>query len=37
MGRLQDKIALVTGAGTGLGGQIARRFHEEGARLIINE
>ena len=37
MGRLQDKIALVTGAGTGLGGQIARRFHEEGARLIIND
>lgn len=37
MGRLQGKIALITGGGTGLGGQIARRFHEEGAQLIIND
>lgn len=37
MGRLENKVALVTGAGAGLGAQIARRFKEEGARLIIND
>jgi len=37
MARLEGKIALITGAGAGLGAQIARRFHEEGARVIIND
>ena len=37
MGRLQNKIALITGAGAGLGAQIARRFKEEGAQVIIND
>lgn len=37
MGRLQNKVALITGAGAGLGAQIARRFKEEGAELIIND
>lgn len=37
MGRLENKIALITGAGAGLGAQIARRFQEEGAALIIND
>ena len=37
MDRLKNKIALVTGAGEGLGAQIARRFHEEGAQVIIND
>ena len=35
MGRLQNKVALITGAGAGLGAQIARRFREEGAELIV--
>ncbi|MEM1250177.1 MAG: SDR family oxidoreductase [Acidobacteriota bacterium] len=37
MARLEGKIALVTGAGRGLGAQIARRFHEEGATVLIND
>ncbi len=37
MARMDGKIALITGAGAGLGAQIARRFREEGAELIIND
>jgi 3-oxoacyl-[acyl-carrier protein] reductase len=33
--RLAGKIALVTGAGGGFGEGIARRFAEEGARLVL--
>jgi len=35
--RLKDKAAIVTGAGSGFGAGIARRFAEEGARLIVND
>ena len=35
--RLENKIAIVTGAGRGIGEGIALRFAEEGARLIIND
>jgi 3-oxoacyl-[acyl-carrier protein] reductase len=37
MHRLEGKIALITGAARGLGAAIARRFAEEGARVIIND
>ena len=35
--RLKDKVAIVTGAGSGFGAGIARRFAEEGARVIVND
>ena len=37
MGRLNDKIAMVTGGASGLGAGIAQRFVEEGARTIITD
>lgn len=36
MGRLQDRIAVVTGSGAGMGEGIARLFAAEGGRLVIS-
>lgn len=33
--RLKDKVAIVTGGGSGFGEGIAKRFADEGARLVI--
>jgi NAD(P)-dependent dehydrogenase (short-subunit alcohol dehydrogenase family) len=33
--RLEKEVAIITGAGRGIGSQIARRFADEGARVII--
>jgi len=35
--RLKDKLAIVTGAGSGFGAGIARRFAQEGAHVIVND
>ena len=35
--RLKDKIAVVTGAGGGFGEGIARRFAEEGAKIVVTD
>jgi NAD(P)-dependent dehydrogenase (short-subunit alcohol dehydrogenase family) len=37
MGRLQDKVAVITGAGDGIGHGIARRFAAEGAKVLVAE
>jgi NAD(P)-dependent dehydrogenase (short-subunit alcohol dehydrogenase family) len=37
LGRHQDKVAIVTGAGQGIGRGVARRLAQEGARLVIAE
>jgi len=35
--RLKDRIAIVTGAASGFGAGIARRFAAEGARVVVND
>ena len=37
MGRLDDKIAIVTGAGQGIGQAIARKLAAEGATVVVTD
>lgn len=34
--RLEDKVAIITGAGTGIGEAIAHKFAKEGASVVVN-
>src|SRR5437762_13537928 len=36
MGKLQDKVAIVTGASKGIGAGIARQLAAEGAAVVVN-
>ena len=35
--RLHDKVAVITGAGSGIGAACARRFAAEGARVVVSD
>ncbi|RJG03333.1 SDR family oxidoreductase [Noviherbaspirillum sedimenti] len=36
-GRLQGKVAIVTGGASGIGAACCRRFSEEGAQVVLTE
>jgi len=35
MGRFNDKVVIITGAGSGIGAATAARFHAEGAKVVL--
>ena len=37
MGRLDEKVVIITGAGRGIGYTTAHLFREEGAKLVLND
>ena len=36
-GLLENQVAIVTGAGRGIGASAARLFAQEGARVVVND
>ena len=37
MGRLEDRVAVITGAGQGIGLAYAERFLQEGAKVVVGD
>jgi NAD(P)-dependent dehydrogenase (short-subunit alcohol dehydrogenase family) len=37
MTSVQDKVILITGAGRGIGAEVARRLHNKGAKLVLTD
>ena len=37
MGKLDNKVAIITGAAQGMGAMHARKFAEEGAKVVVTD
>jgi len=37
MGKLDGRVAVITGAGRGIGAEVARTFAAEGAAVVVND
>ena len=37
MGRIQDRVAIVTGGASGIGKAVSKRLAEEGAKVVVTD